>query len=66
MSVDHTHSFPFDCVRPHWVPNLLAPATGWFDVLGSLHLLWETRLLVGLFIGHPLVRVADIASEFDA
>ena len=30
-------------------------------VLGCLF--WETRLLVGLFIGHPLVGMADVASE---
>ena len=65
MVVDHTHSFHFDCFRPHWVRNLVAPATGQYDVLGPFFV-WETRFLVDLFVGHPLVWVADVASVFNA
>ena len=64
MVVDHMHSFHFDCFRPHWVRNLLAPATGRYDVLGSFFV-WETGFWVDLFVGHPLVWVADVASVFD-
>ena len=48
----------------HWVRNLLAPATGRYDVLGSFFV-WETGFWVDLFVGHPLVWVADVASVFD-
>ena len=65
MAVDHTRSFQFDCFRPHWVRNLLAHAPSRYDVRGSFFV-WETRFLVDLFVGHPLVRVADVASVFDA
>ena len=44
---------------------MLAPATGGYDVL-DLFFAWETRFLVDLFVGHPLVWVADVASAFDA
>jgi hypothetical protein len=46
MLFSHARSFPFVCIRPHWVRRLLAPLTGRFDVLGvGSCLFWETRFL---------------------